>query len=178
VSVIDNIMVAPAVQCAIPRTSSKTYITGMYALNVPAPEGTSGDWHDVFFWREGIDEPCVVDLAGDGMDWNTNSIFGNYGIYEGKDRLLRKGLTVSDDIAEVYLANHFRAILDLLWHSLRKYEVVLNLTGATDDWLDTPEQKELLLSKALLLSGVFTGRAKRSLDAWIEKESGPDWRAM
>jgi hypothetical protein len=177
-SIIDNIKIVPAIQCEVPRTSIQKYITGMYALNVPAPEGTSGDWHDVFFWRDGIDEPCAVDLAGDGAEWNTNPVFGDYGVYEGKDRLEGKGLYVGEDIAEVYIANHFRAILDLLYQSLKKYEVVLNLTGATDDWLDTPEQKALLLSKARLLEDAFTGRARRSLAAWIESESGLDWRTI
>ncbi|WP_448759964.1 hypothetical protein [Actinomyces oricola] len=35
-------------QIEIPPTDHEHYITGLYALNVLAPEGTSGDWHDVF----------------------------------------------------------------------------------------------------------------------------------
>ena len=44
-------------QVEIPPTDSEHYITGLYALNVQAPEGTSGDWHDVFHWQEGYDDP-------------------------------------------------------------------------------------------------------------------------
>jgi len=178
VSVIDSFRVVPAIQCEIPQTSRKRYITGMYALNLPAPEGTTGDWHEVFFWREGIDEPCTVDLAGDDTDWNTNPIYGDYGVYEGKENLIKKGIYVKDDIKEVYIANHFRAILDLLFYSLTKYRVVLNLTGATDDWLDTPEQKAELIAKAELLLDVFEGKAKRSLTEWIDYELSPDWRIL
>lgn len=35
-------------QVEIPPTDPEHYITDLYALNVQAPEGTSGDWHDVF----------------------------------------------------------------------------------------------------------------------------------
>ena len=150
----------------------------MYAINLPAPEGTTGDWHEVFFWRAGIDEPCSVDLAGEGTDWNTNPIYGDYGVYEGKNILIKKGLYVKDDINEVFIANHFRAILDLLYNSLKKYKVVINLTGATDDWLDTPEQKAELIEKARLLSDVFVGKAKNSLFEWIDYELSPDWRTI
>jgi hypothetical protein len=165
------------VQLEIPRTSINTYITGQYALNIHAPE-TSGDWHGfIFYMPEGLEKPHTIDLAGDGLEWNTNPIYGTYGIYEGRDYLL-KNYKINDDITEVYIADHFRAILDLLYDSLKNYEVVLNLNGATNDWLDTQEQKDELLSKARFLEDVFTGKARCSLDKWIEKESGPDWREL
>ena len=51
----------------------------------------------------------------------------------------------------VYIANHSRAILDLLYRSLHRWGRVLNLTGATTDWLDTKEQGEQLLEQATML---------------------------
>ena len=79
-------------QVEIPPTTPEHYITGLYALNLAAPEGTSGDWHDVFHWQDGAEQPRQVTLAGMG-DIETTSIYGNLGIYEGKDRLVAQCLT-------------------------------------------------------------------------------------
>ena len=46
-------------------------------------------------------------------------------------------------------------ILDLLFRSLHRWGRVLNLTGATTDWLDTREQGERLLEQATLLEPAF-----------------------
>ena len=44
-------------QVEIPLTTPGHYITGLYALSLAAPEGTSGDWHDVFHWQDGTEQP-------------------------------------------------------------------------------------------------------------------------
>lgn len=72
-------------QVEIPPTTPEHYITGLYALNLAAPEGTSGDWHDVFHWQDGTEQPRQVTLAGMG-DIDTSPIYGDLGIYEGRDR--------------------------------------------------------------------------------------------
>jgi len=168
---LDKVKIVPAAQVKIPRTSKNLYITGYYALNVQAPEGTSGDWHSPFHWREGIDTPEEITLAGEGLEWNTNPIFGDFDIYEGKKRLVQMNLHIDDDISEVFIANHFRAILDLLYYDLKKFGRADTLTGATYDWLDTPEQKALLLSKALLLQKIFNEKETEALFKWIEQEN-------
>ena len=121
-------------------------------MNLAAPEGTSGDWHDVFHWQDGAEQPRQVTLAGMG-DIETSPIYGGLGIYEGKDRLVAQGLDIPASMQRVYIANHSRAILDLLYRSLNRWGRVLNLTGATTDWLDTREQGERLLEQATLLEG-------------------------
>lgn len=145
------------------------YITGYYALNVRAPEGTTGDWHNPF-WYKNPKKPHQVDLAGEGKEWNTNPYLGNFGIYEGKDRLLGMGLCLADGISEVYIANHFRAILDLLFHDIRLFGRCDTLKYATSDWLDTQEQKDLLLAKAALLLTAFEEKNQQALRDWIETE--------
>lgn len=172
-----QIKAVPAGQCEIPRTSPTRYISGLYALNVRAPEGTTGDWHDVYHWRAGIDNPRKVTLAGDGTEIDTNPIWGNFGVYEGKSKLIQSGLIVGADIERVYIANHFRAILDLLYYSLKKYGEVHNLSGAANDWLDTQKQKELLLGKAEQLSDIFDGKSLVALLNWVDGEREPDWRS-
>lgn len=95
-------------QVEIPPTDPEHYITGLYALNVQAPEGTSGDWHDVFHWQKDYDNPPRVTLGG-SAEVDTTPIYGGWGVYEGKDCLLAMGLAVPSEVREVYLANHTRA---------------------------------------------------------------------
>ena len=70
----------------------------------------------------------------------------------------------------VYIANHSRAILDLLYRSLPRWGRVLNLTGATTDWLDTKEQGDQLLEQATLLEPAFHPAAQDELRRWIADE--------
>ena len=71
----------------------------------------------------------------------------------------------------VYIANHSRAILDLLYRSLHRWGRVLNLTGATTDWLDTREQGERLLEQATMLEFSFHPAAQDELRRWIAYEA-------
>lgn len=156
-------------QVTIPVTTPRRYITGLYALNLPSPEGTSGDWHDVFHWQEGYEPPRQVTLGGT-EEINTQPIYGQLGIAEGKHRLLCRGLHVPMDMPAVYLANHTRAILDLLYRSLTRHGRVLNLTGATSDWLDSRQQGSDLLEHATRLLPHFPPSGQASLRRWIEQE--------
>lgn len=161
--------IAQGHQLEIPPTDPAHYITGIYALNLPAPEGTTGDWHDVFHWRQGIDRPGHV-LIGGSEELDTNAIYDNLGIYEGKASLQNLGLDLPLGTEHIYVANHFRAILDLLYRSLSRYQAVFNLTGATEDWLDTPEQCDYLLDQAARLAPSLTERAQAALRSWINHE--------
>lgn len=62
-------------------------------------------------------------------------------------------------------------ILDLLYRSLNRWGRVLNLTGATTDWLDTREQGERLLEQATLLEPAFHPAAQDELRRWIANEA-------
>ena len=44
-------------QVEIPPTTPEHYITGIYALNLAAPEGTSGYWYDNSHWQDGTEQP-------------------------------------------------------------------------------------------------------------------------
>lgn len=62
-------------------------------------------------------------------------------------------------------------ILDLLYRSLHRWGRVLNLTGATTDWLDTKEQGEQLLERATMLEPAFHPAAQEALRRWIADEA-------
>ena len=61
--------------------------------------------------------------------------------------------------------------MDLLYRSLHRWGRVLNLTGATTDWLDTREQGEQLLDQATLLEPAFYPTAQDELRRWIADEA-------
>lgn len=165
----NDMIIVPSYQVEIPRTRRDLYITGYYALNVRAPEGTTGDWHNPFRYKN-PERPPKVSLAGEGLDWNTNPFLVDWGIYEGKNTFLRMKLHMDPDIKEVYIANHFRAILDLLYRDIKVTGRGDTLKYATSDWLDTQGQKDLLLEKATLLQNAFEGKNKQALLDWIEIE--------
>jgi hypothetical protein len=65
----------------------------------------------------------------------------------------------------VYIANHSRAILDLLYRSLNRWGRVLNLTGATRD------QGERLLEQSTLHEPSFYPATQEELLRWITDEA-------
>ena len=71
------------------------YITGQHALNIPCPLLTCGDWHQ------------------SAIQWNyplfrnsNDSVFGDYGI--------EKNVAIPEHTEKYNVANHIRALLDLL----------------------------------------------------------------
>lgn len=69
----------------------------------------------------------------------------------------------------VHIANHSRAILDLLYRAFHRWGRVLNLTGATTDWLDTRGQGEQLLEQATMLEPSLLPSSQ--LRRWIANEA-------
>lgn len=128
-------------QAPFPETSRTRYLTGIAALNIPAPENTGGDWHFLDTFRS-PDFPSNLDLAGDGLEWNTNPVFGDYGIHECSKTLKEDGGLEIPQGTLVFSANHYRAILDMLYRDFSKGTVPATLP--IEDWLDTEEQRQTL----------------------------------
>ena len=159
-------------QKIIPQTSPCHYITDKPALNIPAPEDTTGDWHfdNMFFNVTGDGKPLKLLLAGDGEALNTNPIYGDYGIHECSAALIKRGITLPDGMTQVWAANHFRAVLDMAYESLTLHGEIMRLTGASEDYFDTEEQKKELLTKALEMLPFLTKDQGEALQAWITHE--------
>ena len=155
-----------------PETSPTRYLTGMVALNIPAPEKTGGDWH---FW--GIfDSPCFPDnltMAGEGLEWNTNALFGDYGIHECSDSLRCRGISLPEG-TRVYSANHYRAILDMLASSVSKGQVPRHL--AISDWLDTGEHLKTFFLLLDRFFDRFSPSEQNLVSVWIESQCRPSHR--
>ena len=147
-----------------PETSPTRYLTGMVALNIPAPEGTGGDWH---FW--GIfDSPRFPDnltLAGEGLEWNTNALFGDYGIHECSDFLRCRNISLPEG-TRVYSANHYRAILDMLARSVSSGRIPRHLE--IEGWLDSAEQKKTLFKLLDRFLPKFSSSEKELVSSWIK----------
>ena len=58
----------------------------------------------------------------------------------------------------------------MLYAILIKYEDVMNLNCATYDYLDTDEQKYLIINKIKSAENYFTEKAKHNLYNWIDNE--------
>lgn len=164
-------------QFTIPFTTKTQYITGLPALNLPAPEDTTGDSHflSVFFDSNKTGKKLDLQVAGDGQDLNTNHIYGSYGIHECSAAMKKRRLQLPREMTAAYVANHYRAILDLAYESLNKHQTILGLTGVTEEWLDTEEQKVLVLEKALEMLPFLNEQQSEALLAWIEKEKLPGY---
>lgn len=172
-----SVTLKPGKQVSIPATTPSLYITGIAALNLPAPEGTSGDWHfSTVFYGDDL-TTMDLQLAGDDEALNTNYIYGQYGIYECSAAMKRAGLVIPERIFDVYAANHFRAILDMLYWSLIRHDRIIGLIGASEDWLDTQDQKNLLFEKATLLAPFLQEKGQAELQSWIDQERLPEYRS-
>ena len=160
-------------QAAIPPTSITHYITDKPALNIPAPEDTTGDWHfdNMFFDVLGEGQPLPLELAGEGEALNTNHIYGSYGIHECSAALIKRGITLPEGMEQVWAANHFRAVLDMAYESLTLHGKVMRLTCAAEDYFDTAAQKIELLTKACEMLPFLTEKQGEALKSWI----GGEW---
>jgi hypothetical protein len=147
------------------------YITGIYALNTHHTENNdepTGDWHGAIW--EGIMElpDPRVSYGGAGHLIDTMDIWGDFGIFDDTEKFYRMGITVKN--GRVYIADYYRALLDLLYYGLSAYEDIINLNGATEDWFDTAWQKELIIEMIRKERWRFTEKARGKLDDWIDKE--------
>lgn len=152
---------------ALPYTTRSHYITGKTALNIPAPENTGGDWHfrEAFFGR-GERKPRIF-IAGEGEDWNTNAIWGNYGIHECSQVLKYYGLPILPE-QKVYAANHYRAVLDMLYRCVKRSDYPDHL--CLDDWFDNKEQKEPFIKLVKQLQPYLSIDEWQLVETWLKSQ--------
>jgi hypothetical protein len=106
----------------------------------------------------------------------TNHIYGSYGVYDCSEGLMKRGLTFAGN-GTPYAANHFRAILDLLYDWLIEDLYPFSMQCASEDYLDTEEEKSLLLEKAELMFPHLSAERQNFIHKWLENERLPGYRA-
>jgi hypothetical protein len=160
-------------QLVIPKTTAQTYISGTQALNIP--DETSGDWHFYTVWFSFSSE--TVMLYGAGQERNTNDIYGSFGISDKKFIMQQYGLLADTD--KVYVANHCRAVLDLIYYCAKKKAMNL-VVGSTMDYFDTEEQKMriLKLAKKMLAPKYLSQEGRRTLQSWLQTEEQSVYRGV
>lgn len=157
-------------QTEIPPTTLQSYITGVHALNIHGDDDSHGDWHEVFWYPIGVREPPPVSLGGQGC-FDTNPVYGTEGVREARASVVRLGLVVAPEVSEVYVANHTRAILDLLHCEIKTYGRPTNTIQSSWDWLDTAEQRDQLLMQAPRLAALLeTVEEVQQLNEWVSHE--------
>lgn len=125
------------------------YLTGTYALNVPCPDGTPGDWHH------------------SSLDWsNTTSLlvpvssspFGYLGLYRHDFH----------DAKNVLVANHVRACLDLIANGYFG-----SAQGMRDCFLDDPKTAPVVFHA--VWDGLRDSTRWADIDRFMGREYGCSW---
>jgi hypothetical protein len=151
----------------LPKTTPARYLTGMTALNIPAPEGTTGDWHfEESFWGRGDIRPKIF-VAGEGRALNSNAIWGALGIYDCSDILRAKGIAIAVE-ERVYAANHCRAILDMIHNAIKRKKYPHHI--AVDDWLDIDSELKCFFESIPALNDFLKDDEKIIFKAWLEAQ--------
>jgi hypothetical protein len=151
----------------LPKTSLDHYITGITALNIPMPDEGYGDWHfhEAFYGRGNI-LPKIF-MAGTGEECDTNAIFGDNGVYSCEEQLKEIGISITEE--KVYAAGHYRAVLDMLYGCLKRgnYPYHIDLSA----WFDTPEQINVVLTKAKEMRPFLKFQEMGNLDKWLQSQN-------
>lgn len=150
----------------LPPTSTKHYLTGKTALNIPSPEGT-GDWHfvETFEGYAGRDPKHFLVAGVDTLD--TRPVLGQLGIYDCRDQLVKRGLKVPPQ--PIYAADHYRAIMDMILNAIYRnwdFEGAIIL----DDWLPEQSERDRLF---FLLTGIRFALEHdqwKKIEAWASRQ--------
>ena len=152
---------------AIPETSLSRYISFFQALNLRYRDENTGDWHfrDSFYQYAGDGRSALV--AGEGCDVNTNQALGPRGVREMAE--IVEAQNIRANIGPVYVANHYRAIVDLVVLELDKRRVPMIAGNSTiNQWLDTEAQiQELRDAYLLSVRMQLDDDAREVFDQWI-----------
>lgn len=147
----------------IPETSVLCYISGHHSLNLDLKDGTGYDWHFMNYWMGGS-KP--IKLYGKGQETDTNNIYGYYGVADRSSLLESMGLQVGI----VYIADHHRAVLDLVYESLIRYKLIGYAKGCVRDFFFEESQSKELFVQLVRLYGVLDEERSEILDEWLSKE--------
>lgn len=155
----------------LPKTNFLTYISGLHSLNLDLKDGTGCDWHFGNYWRDGV---IPVKLYGKGQEVNTNHILGYYGIADRSDVLIDHGMFYAE---KVYVANHHRAIVDLVYEYLTKYNQIGYAKGCVEDYFFNEDDVAQLFRQLVKLYNYLDEDRSDLLDGWLSKEFKTQYRS-
>jgi hypothetical protein len=154
-----------------PVTSPTLYVSGKTALNLHLPDDTSGDWHpygNVILDARAEDRDAF--LCGEGMprERDTNRFFGTYGIRECSE--LMGYWRYPHEGKLYYVAEHQRAILDLVHFAVCLGSGLNGIRFMTVEFLDTEDERDDVLSMASRMHDHLDERQRSFLLDWINHE--------
>ena len=152
----------------IPPTSKARYVSFDHALNLRMPKEDTGDWHfEAMFFNLNGRPDRKAHLAGDNCAVNTNKALGSLGIRNMGEQL--SAWSVVNPGTEVFAANHYRAIADMVFEQISHGQAPRNANvRAINSWLHTQEEIDTLKTDYIKpLGTLFTGTQKEIFDAWI-----------
>ena len=133
----------------VPPTAPDRYISFFHALNLRVPGEDTGDWHGdaVLFVPAGLE--VHAPLAGRGQRVDSCPSLGTSGVRDMAETLVRERMLDRVD-GPVYVANHPRAIADLVLYELdRGYVPGVVNSRSINQYLDTESQVDDLAERYL-----------------------------
>jgi hypothetical protein len=124
------------------KRSAKRYVTGLTALNIPMPDGTTADWH-----THGLAHRDNWTWSGDLL-MDTSYLIGMAGVHDATQALRQYSPDTPD---QTLAANYSRAVFDLLHHFSMIGEPVPNIQAKDiDDSVDFDLVKSWIRSADIL----------------------------
>lgn len=156
----------------IPETALERYISFKHALNLRFPDEDTGDWHFRPYFFEQTDALIPqksIPLAGKGQQIDTTPSLGHQGVRDMSSILSQERLPIPSH-QPVYVANHYRAIADLVMLDLHKSRIPsMADNAAINSWLDSQEQVDHLKRDYLeRLAIQLSGEPLRIFKQWIQ----------
>ena len=145
------------------------YITGKHALNIhPENNLTVGDWHEGVWSNINVFPSKHITMGGIYSKHNTMEIWGKYGIYSGKKYIENKG--IKTDVDSIYIANHQRAILDMVYIYLNELGMIWEVENASLQYLADKNSIREMLEKSELIKKHLNNLQLNEYTIWFENE--------
>jgi hypothetical protein len=153
----------------IKKENNINYITGKHALNIhPDKCLTVGDWHEGVWTYIRMFPSEHITMGGECSNINTMGIWGEYGIYEGKKYIENMG--IKTEMEKVYIANHKRAILDIVYICLKEAGMNLEVENASLKYLADKESINEMLEKSEMIKKYLKRNQLNEYNIWFENE--------
>ena len=145
------------------------YITGKHALNIhPKDCYTVGDWHEGVWTHIKVFPSEYITMGGLLYKYNTLKIWDEYGIYEGREYIENLGIKCFDD--NIYIANHKRAILDMLYMYLKEFGMIWEIEDASWQFIANIENIKEMLEMSKKIINYLSEKQLIEYYAWYENE--------
>lgn len=152
----------------IPETTPTRYLSFKHALNLRYPDEWTGDWHFLpMFFEYEDSKPRTTIFAGEGGYVDTTPSLGSRGVRDMADIVESQG--IRPNIGPVYVANHYRAITDIVMLDLEDGRMpMMACVSEINAWLDTEEQVNELVNNYLFpLRSQLEGDGREVYNHWI-----------